>query len=184
MWDDEKRIIMELRKHQVEILNQLDNLVENGEKSFFIKSSMATGKTLCLSEFCKKYKDNRKCLVIGPKESYKAFSSDFEPDYDFYNYEKLYSEFKNNPFNFDNVFLNNYSIIVIDEAHKTGAKEYSKPLVKIKEKGNWNYFIGASAHSRRMDQIHTEEDQCDILFDSNMVGDFDLDYCFENNILV
>ena len=176
--------MLKLKKHQIDILNQLDNLVENGENSFFIKSSMATGKTLCLSEFCKKYKDDRKCLVIGPKESIKAFSSDFEPEYDFYNYEKLYSEYKHNKIKFYDTFLKNYSIIVIDEAHKTGAKEYSKPITLIKEKGNYDYFIGASAHSRRMDQIHTKEDQCDILFDGNMVGDFDLSYCFDNNILV
>jgi len=179
---------IELRDYQVNVLEEIDGLVEEGEKSFFIRSSMATGKTIMLSAFAEKYKDNRKCLVIGPKECVKAFNKDFTSDFEFYNYEKLYSIYKNDALNeykkFDEQFLNDYSIIIIDEAHKSGAEKYSEPLVRIKENGNYLFFVGASAHSRRTDQIHTAQDQCDILFDSNLVGDIGLDYCFENDILM
>jgi len=71
----------------------------------------------------------------------------------------------------------------MDEAHKTGAKLLSQALEEIKENGSYDLFIGASAHSRRTDQIHTVEDQADVMFDGNVIGNFNLDYCFDNGIL-
>lgn len=175
---------MEVREYQREVLEEIDNLIETGEISFFLKASMGTGKTFMLSEFAKKYKDKRPCLVIGPKESIKAFNKDFEPEFEFCGYEMLYSIYKSNIEDFKKDFYKKYSIIIIDEAHKSGAKEYGKPIADIKKNGSYDYFVGASAHNRRLDQIHVEEDQCDILFDGNLVGDLDLDYCFENKILI
>lgn len=171
-----------LRGYQVNVFNEIENLLSMGEKSFFIKLPMATGKTVCANEFCNRYSKG-KILVIGPKESKNAFDRDFDMDFDFYNYELVYSIYKNNAAKFERI-LNDYSVIIMDEAHKTGAELLSKALMEIKIHGKYDYFIGMSAHSRRMDQRHTEEDQCDVLFDGNLVGNLDLDYCFENNILM
>lgn len=170
-----------LRDYQEEILNEASELIEKGEKSFFIKSAMGTGKTVCLNEICKRFSKGRN-LFIGPIESNKAANRDFTVDYDFITYNKLYSIFKNFPDEFKK-YLTDYSVIIMDEAHKTGAKLLSKPLHEIKDNGSYDLFIGASAHSRRTDQIHTEKDQADVLFDGNIIGNLDLDYCFENNIL-
>ena len=171
-----------LRNYQEEIMEEIAALVEAGEKSFFIKSAMGTGKTVCLNEVCKRF-SNGKNLFIGPKESIKAVERDFTVEYEFITYDKLYSIYKSATNDSFNKYLTDYSIIIMDEAHKTGAKLLSKPLLEIKNNGTYDLFVGASAHSRRTDQIHTEEDQADVLFDGNIVGNFDLNYCFANNIL-
>lgn len=174
-----------LRDYQKQIIKEVDNLIKSGEKSFFIKSAMGTGKTVCLNEICKRFSKGKN-LFIGPKESRKAVERDFTVEYEFITYDKLYSIYKQKQSNLNNDFdeyLSDYSVIIMDEAHLTGAKLLSKPLHDIKNNGSYDLFIGASAHSRRTDQRHTEEDQADVLFDSNIVGDFNLDYCFDNNIL-
>jgi len=60
----------ELRDYQKELLLEAKSLVEAGERSFFIKSAMGTGKTVCMSEICKQFSKGKN-LFIGPKESKK-----------------------------------------------------------------------------------------------------------------
>ena len=71
-----------LRDYQKQIIKEVDNLIKSGEKSFFIKSAMGTGKTVCLNEICKRFSKGKN-LFIGPKESRKAVERDFTVEYEF-----------------------------------------------------------------------------------------------------
>lgn len=172
-----------LRDYQKDILGEIDSLVESGEQSFFLQSAMGTGKTVCLNAFCEKYATGR-VLVVSTRDGEIAFTRDFTVEYNFFTYDKLYSLYKEDIDNFKLEFLGKYSVIVIDEAHRSGAELYSLPLKLLKEEGKWDFFVGASAHVRRTDQVNSVEDMADVLFDGNRVGELNLDYCFENGILM
>ena len=172
-----------LRGYQKDILKEIDDLIKRGEISFFLQSAMGTGKTVCLNAFCEKYSKGR-VLVISTRDGESAFIRDFTVEYNFFTYDKLYSLYKEDLEEFKRTFLNKYSVIVIDEAHRSGAELFSLPLKLLKEEGKWDFFVGASAHVRRMDQVNSVENQADVLFDGNIIGGLDLDYCFENGILM
>lgn len=82
---------------------------------------------------------------------------------------------KNENFDFD--------LIIFDELHRTGAKEWSKAINLIQEIFPNACLLGASATPRRYDQKDQVDDQVDIMFDGHRCGNISLYKALEAKLL-
>lgn len=88
---------------------------------------------------------------------------------------------------FKNIITENknfdFDLIIFDELHRTGAKEWSKAINLIQEIFPNACLLGASATPRRYDQKDQAEDQVDIMFNGNRCGNISLYEALENKLL-
>ena len=176
-------------KMQVEFINNLNKLIEDGEKRALLVSATGTGKTYA-SAFALRENNPKKVLFLVHREqiakqaieSYKVVfgntktmgllsgnSKDFKTDYLFstmqmMSKEEIFTKFKEDEFD----------IIVIDEAHRIGASSYQKIIQYFKPK----LLLGMTASPERTDGYDVYK-----VFNHNIAYEIRLEQALEENLL-
>ena len=174
---------------QVAFINNLNKLIEVGEKRALLISATGTGKTYA-SAFALREKNPKRALFLVHREqiakqaieSYKKIfgntktmgllsgnSKDFETDYLFstmqmMSKEEILIKFKEDEFD----------IIVIDEAHRIGASSYQKIIKHFKPK----LLLGMTASPERTDGYDVYKE-----FNYNIAYEIRLEQALEENFL-
>ena len=176
-------------KMQVEFINNLNKLIEDGEERALLVSATGTGKTYA-SAFALRENNPKKVLFLVHREqiakqaieSYKVVfgntktmgllsgnSKDFKTDYLFstmqmMSKEEIFTKFKEDEFD----------IIVIDEAHRIGASSYQKIIQYFKPK----LLLGMTASPERTDGYDVYK-----VFNHNIAYEIRLEQALEENLL-
>ena len=176
-------------KMQVEFINNLNKLIEDGEERALLVSATGTGKTYA-SAFALRENNPKKALFLVHREqiakqaieSYKVVfgntktmgllsgnSKDFKTDYLFstmqmMSKEEIFTKFKEDEFD----------IIVIDEAHRIGASSYQKIIQYFKPK----LLLGMTASPERTDGYDVYK-----VFNHNIAYEIRLEQALEENLL-
>ena len=176
-------------KMQVEFINNLNKLIEEGEERALLVSATGTGKTYA-SAFALRENNPKKVLFLVHREqiakqaieSYKVVfgntktmgllsgnSKDFKTDYLFstmqmMSKEEIFTKFKEDEFD----------IIVIDEAHRIGASSYQKIIQYFKPK----LLLGMTASPERTDGYDVYK-----VFNHNIAYEIRLEQALEENLL-
>ena len=176
-------------KMQVEFINNLNKLIEEGEERALLVSATGTGKTYA-SAFALRENNPKKVLFLVHREqiakqaieSYKIVfgntktmgllsgnSKDFKTDYLFstmqmMSKEEIFTKFKEDEFD----------IIVIDEAHRIGANSYQKIIQYFKPK----LLLGMTASPERTDGYDVYK-----VFNHNIAYEIRLEQALEENLL-
>lgn len=174
---------------QLSFINNLNKLIDEGEKRALLISATGTGKTYA-SAFALRENKTQKALFLVHREqiakqaieSYKKIfgetrtfgllsgnSKDFEADYLFstmqmMSKEEIYKKFKEDEFD----------IIVIDEAHRVGASSYQKIIQYFKPK----LLLGMTASPERTDGYDVYKE-----FNHNIACEIRLEQALEENFL-
>lgn len=174
---------------QVGFINNLNKLIEVGEKRALLISATGTGKTYA-SAFALRENNPRKALFLVHREqiakqaieSYKKIfgntktfgllsgnSKDFETDYLFSTMQMMSKEENLTKFKEDE-----FDIIVIDEAHRIGANSYQKIIQYFKPK----LLLGMTASPERTDGYDVYKE-----FNHNIAYEIRLEQALEENFL-
>lgn len=174
---------------QVGFINNLNKLIEAGEKRALLISATGTGKTYA-SAFALRENNPRKALFLVHREqiakqaieSYKKIfgntktfgllsgnSKDFETDYLFSTMQMMSKEENLTKFKEDE-----FDIIVIDEAHRIGANSYQKIIQYFKPK----LLLGMTASPERTDGYDVYKE-----FNHNIAYEIRLEQALEENFL-
>ena len=174
---------------QVGFINNLNKLIEAGEKRALLISATGTGKTYA-SAFALRENNPRKALFLVHREqiakqaieSYKKIfgntktfgllsgnSKEFEKDYLFSTMQMMSKEE-----NFMKFKEDEFDIIVIDEAHRIGANSYQKIIQYFKPK----LLLGMTASPERTDGYDVYKE-----FNHNIVYEIRLEQALEENFL-
>lgn len=174
---------------QVGFINNLNKLIEAGEKRALLISATGTGKTYA-SAFALRENNPRKALFLVHREqiakqaieSYKKIfgntktfgllsgnSKDFETDYLFSTMQMMSKEENLTKFKEDE-----FDIIVIDEAHRIGANSYQKITQYFKPK----LLLGMTASPERTDGYDVYKE-----FNHNIAYEIRLEQALEENFL-
>lgn len=174
---------------QVGFINNLNKLIEAGEKRALLISATGTGKTYA-SAFALRENNPRKALFLVHREqiakqaieSYKKIfgntktfgllsgnSKDFETDYLFSTMQMMSKEENLTKFKEDE-----FDIIVIDEAHRIGANSYQKIMQYFKPK----LLLGMTASPERTDGYDVYKE-----FNHNIAYEIRLEQALEENFL-
>lgn len=174
---------------QVSFINNLNKMIEMGEKRALLISATGTGKTYA-SAFALRENNPKKVLFLVHREqiakqaieSYKKIfgntktfgllsgnSKDFETDYLFstmqmMSKEEILTKFKEDEFD----------IIVIDEAHRIGASSYQRIIQHFKPK----LLLGMTASPERTDGYDVYKE-----FNHNIAYEIRLEQALEENFL-
>lgn len=180
-------------KMQVEFINNLRKLIQNGEKKALLISATGTGKTYA-SAFALRDQNPEKVLFIVHREqiakqalkSYKNVfgstkkfallsgnSKDFDEiskaDYVFATMQMMAKPEIMNKFNEDY-----FSVCLIDEVHKAGAESYQRIISYFKPE----LWLGMTASPDRTDGFDIYQ-----LFDHNIAYEIRLQQALEENLL-
>lgn len=145
---------MKLMKHQKEAVNKILEHYNNSNNMVIYTSGVGTGKT---SVFCGVAKEiDGRILYIVPKKAIisnvlnnKMFKQDkLKNRVDFTTFNYFSDMFKGNK-------LDDYSLIIIDEAHHIGSDKYGNILMKCLNERNIN-TLALTATPERMDNLNVK----------------------------
>ncbi len=201
MYEENKRIqkdskVTSIKQHtlmpnsmQVEFVNNLKKIIEDGEKRALLISATGTGKTYA-SAFALRHLKPRKALFLVHREqiakqaidSYKCVfgdtitfgllsgnSKEYEADYLFSTMQMMAREEIRNKFNKDE-----FDIIVIDEVHRSGSKSYENIIKYFTPK----FYLGMTASPDRTDDFDIYG-----LFDHNIAYEIRLEQALMQDLL-
>ncbi|OLO26801.1 hypothetical protein BTR23_22235, partial [Alkalihalophilus pseudofirmus] len=168
---------IELLAHNKKAYDNSKELFRHSKKVAVVQAT-GTGKSYIIIKFLSDF-INKQCLVLAPskyilKQLKSKFMWSFE-DTKLMTYAKLakYSESEINSFKFD--------LIVLDEFHRCGAKEWGKG-VQLLINNNYNsLLLGTTATPIRY--LDGNKDMSDELFDGNVSSDLSLANAIAKNIL-
>ena len=146
---------MELLKHQKDAVNKVLQCYNSGKNIVVYTSGVGTGKT---SVFCGVAKQiSGKILYIIPKKAIISnvinnrmfIQENLKDRVDFVTFNYFSDTTKGNK-------LNEYSLIIIDEAHHIGSELYGKNLINCLRERKIK-TLGLTATPERMDSLHIGE---------------------------
>ncbi len=181
---------VEPNKMQLEALDNIAKLRENGQKKALLISATGTGKTFLSAFDVLKVKPrkflfvvHRKTIADAAMETFKTLVSDQKVTFGYYSGEE-----KN--FDADYIFCtiqtlgidehlqkfsrNHFDYIVIDEAHRSGASSYQKILEYFQP----DFLLGMTATPERTDNFDVFK-----LFDYNIAYEIRLHKAMEEKML-
>ena len=155
------------------------------EDSCAIVNATGTGKTSVIAAVIKDYVPTGKILVIAPRDSIleqhrgsRYGLSEFD-NISFITYQELLLRMRSGSIS----EMIGYSLIVCDELHRAGAREWGKAVQILLKLNPGVKLLGATATPRRRDQREEESDMVDLLFGGNRAGNFDLKTALKVGIL-
>ena len=174
---------IELLPHNQRTYEEVMNFLKN-YKSCAITNCTGTGKSYIIIKIIETFisQGKTKILLLAPQWSIidqfkenKFFNERFI-DTDIYPH--LLSQLKNNKLEY-----HDYDLIIADELHRSGAKEWQKAFKYVLQNSPNAKFVGASATPRRYDQKQQKEDMIDVMFEGNRAGNIDLVTALKEEIL-
>ncbi len=174
---------------QEEFLDNLRNLIKQGENRAILVSATGTGKTYASAFAVKDFNPKRFLFLVHreqiAKQSVEAYKNVFK---DHENFGLVSGNFKDFDKNYvfstiqtmskDDVFTqygsNHFDYIIIDEVHKAGALSYQKIFNYFKPK----FWLGMTASPERTDGFNIYD-----LFDNNIAHEIRLQEALEENLL-
>lgn len=174
---------IELLPHNQRTYEEVMNFLKN-YKSCAITNCTGTGKSYIIIKIIETFisQGKTKILLLAPQWSIidqfkenKFFNERFV-DTDIYPH--LLSQWKNNKLEY-----HDYDLIIADELHRSGAKEWQKAFKYVLENNQNAKIVGASATPRRYDQKQQKEDMVDVMFEGNRAGNIDLATALKEEIL-
>lgn len=155
------------------------------EDSCAIVNATGTGKTSVIAAVIKDYVSTGKILVVAPRDSIleqhrgiRYGLSEFD-NISFITYQELLLRMRSGSI----YEMTGYSLIVCDELHRAGAREWGKAVQILLKLNPGVKLLGATATPRRRDQKDEESDMVDLLFGGNRAGNFDLKTALKVGIL-
>lgn len=174
---------IELLPHNQKTYEEVMNFLKN-YKSCAITNCTGTGKSYIIIKIIETFisQGKTKILLLAPQWSIiNQFKENKFFDYNIVDadiYPHLLSQWKNNKLEY-----HNYDLIIADELHRSGAKEWQKAFKCVLENSPNAKIIGASATPRRYDQKQQREDMIDLMFEGNRAGNIDLATALKEEIL-
>ena len=174
---------------QEEFLQNLRNLIKQGEKRAILVSATGTGKTYASAFAVKDFRPKRFLFLVHreqiAKQSINAYKNVFKDHENFglvsgnsKDFDKNYVFATIQTMSKDEVYESyspeHFDYIVIDEVHKAGALSYHKIFRYFKPK----FWLGMTASPERTDGFNIYD-----LFDNNIAHEIRLQEALEENLL-
>lgn len=182
-------IILQPNKMQLEFINELNSLVDSGERKALLLSATGTGKTYASAFALRELKPKRILFLVHREQiakqamnSYKKiFNSNItmgllsgnskEIDCDFI-FSTIQTASKDNYLN--SFKKDEFDVVVIDEVHKAGSNSY----IKVMEYFTPKLFLGMTASPERTDGFDIFK-----LFDHNIAAEIRLQKALEDDLV-
>ena len=170
------------------IVEEVLNNMNNGYKKQAIVQATGTGKSYIVKNVIDRMNQSNlkyKVLYLSPSgDINEQFEDHVSPDWDIkiltysmlnvHHKEKLLKE----------AVGTDYDLIVVDECHRALAIEWNKAYNKLVSLNPQAYIIGLTATPKRVDQLRTDTDTVEELFDGIAVSNLTLPQAINYNILV
>lgn len=174
---------------QEDFLNNLRNLIKQGESRAILVSATGTGKTYASAFAVKDFRPKRFLFLVHreqiAKQSIEAYKNVFKDHENFGLVSGNSKDFKKNyifatiqTMSKDDVYTryskDHFDYIVIDEVHKAGALSYQKIFQYFEPK----FYLGMTASPERTDGFNIYD-----LFDNNIAHEIRLQEALEEDLL-
>lgn len=171
-----------------EIVNEVLRNFDTNIKKQAIVQATGTGKSYIIYNTIKHFKDkdeNFNVLYLSPSNNINDQFEERIPDnwnVKVTTYQMLHSLNKNGVLN--NPDFYNCDMIVVDELHRVNAKEWNKSFKQLQIQNPNSLYLGATATPKRMDQIDSDKDTVDEIFDGISVSNLSLAQAIHYKILI
>lgn len=148
--------------------------LRDGKRCAIIQAT-GTGKSSIIKKLVESF-EGRKLILVPQKnliDQYHRYG--FGKDVDVITYAQLLSDAKANFPDY------NYTMIIADELHRAGAKNWGNAFTRLLEVCSNAKVVGATATPKRMDQVNS--DTVDLYFDGNRAGNLSLKEAISQGIL-
>ena len=185
----EKNITLTPNIMQEDFLNNLRNLIKQGESRAILVSATGTGKTYASAFAVKDFRPKRFLFLVHreqiAKQSISAYKNVFKDHENFgllsgnsKDYSKNYLFSTIQTMSKDDVYTkyskDHFDYIIIDEVHKAGALSYQKIFQYFEPK----FWLGMTASPERTDGFNIYD-----LFDNNIAHEIRLQEALEEDLL-
>ena len=185
----EKNITLTPNIMQEDFLNNLRNLIKQGESRAILVSATGTGKTYASAFAVKDFRPKRFLFLVHreqiAKQSINAYKNVFKDHENFgllsgnsKDYSKNYLFSTIQTMSKDDVYTkyskDHFDYIIIDEVHKAGALSYQKIFQYFEPK----FWLGMTASPERTDGFNIYD-----LFDNNIAHEIRLQEALEEDLL-
>lgn len=172
---------------QEQFLENIRNLIKNGEDKAILVSATGTGKTYASAFAVNDFRPKRFLFLVHreqiAKQSIKAYKHVFCDHENFgllsgnskdYNKNYLFSTIQTMAKVYGNYEKDHFDYIIVDEVHKAGALSYLKVIDYFKPK----FLLGMTASPERTDGFNIYD-----LFDNNIAHEIRLQEALEEDLL-
>lgn len=175
-------------KWNEEVIDEALLNFNNGVKKQAIVQATGTGKSYIIYNIIKHFKEKDKefkVLYLSPSNNInEQFDSRIPDKWNIHilTYQMLHSLRKGKQL--DNPEFLGYDMIILDELHRANAEEWNKSFKELAKRNPKALYLGATATPKRMDQLDTNKDTVDELFDGISVSNLSLAQAINYNILI
>lgn len=161
----------------------------NGVKKQAIVQATGTGKSYIIYNIIKHFKEKNekfKVLYLSPSNNInEQFDSRIPDKWNIHilTYQMLHSLRKGGQLDSNPEFLG-YDMIILDELHRANAEEWNKSFKELAKQNPQALYLGATATPKHMDQLDSNKDTVDELFDGVSVSNLNLAQAINYNILI
>jgi superfamily II DNA or RNA helicase len=162
--------------------NEVKKFVDKYGKCAIVQAC-GTGKSSIIMKLLEDYRGEKK-IILAPRDDILNKSYEENPDWNGENTMLLtYSGLLNIVKNGDVSQFDGTKLIIADELHRTGAKQWGVAFELLLELCKGAVLVGATATPRRFDQGKGAMDQVDVYFGGHSAGNLSLIHCIDSGIL-